>query len=84
MSRGDDLTPLFAPAPAAEVGYRRGVLTAYNASTNANTVDVDGTTHTNLPILLTTGLAAGQTVAILTIGAAAKSWLILGRITVPT
>lgn len=80
----DDLTPLFVSPPPAEVGYRRGVLTTYNAATFANTVDVGGVTHTNLPILVTAGLAAGQVVAILTVGTASRSWLILGRITTPT
>jgi hypothetical protein len=81
--RGHDLTPLFVPSPAAGVGYRQGVLLSWNSSTFVNAVDVDGIVHTDLSVLNTAGLAAGQVVAILTVGTAAKSWVILGRLITP-
>ncbi len=84
MARSDDLAPILAARPAPAVGYRQGEVTAWDAGSYANTVTVDGTTMANLPVLDVADAAlivAGDTVAILTYG---PTWLILGRITVPT
>jgi hypothetical protein len=82
-----DLTPLFAAPPAGGVGYRQGIVRAWNPATAENTVDVDGALVDNLSILNTNNdalqLAAGDVVGILTTGAAASSWAILGRLTIP-
>lgn len=85
MASADDLTPLFTAAAdrGEAVGYRQGVLTAWNAGTAANTVVVGGTPLTNLPVLNTAGLTAGVVVAVLAAGARRDSWLILGRLTIP-
>lgn len=84
--RADDLAPLINPPDPPGVGYRQGVLTAWNAGTAANTVVVDGVAFTNLPVLSTAGLAAGAVVALLTVGPPGQrsSWLILGKLTIPT
>ena len=82
-----DLTPLFVPPPPAGVGYRQGIIRAWNTTTAENTVEVDGVLIDDLSILNTNNdalqLAAGDTVGILTTGAAASSWCILGRLTIP-
>lgn len=78
----DDLTPLFDPRRGPRVGHRRGIIRAWNSTTAANQVEVDGALVDNLPTL-TTALAPGDVVSILTVGSAARSWVILGRIIVP-
>ena len=83
----DDLAPLFPTPPAGGVGYRQGILRAWDRTNAANTVEVDGILIENLPILNTNNeqltLAPGDVVGILTTGAAASSWMILGRVTIP-
>jgi len=83
----DDLVPVLAAQPAPGLGYRQGVLRAWNTVNAENTVDVGGMLVDNLPILNTNNdalqLAAGDVVGILTTGAAASSWMILGRVTMP-
>jgi hypothetical protein len=83
---GDDLTPLLVPPDGAPLGFRKGTVLAYNQQTGANTLMVDGAIFTDLAILNTSEallLTPGANVGILTTGAKAKSWFILGRITVP-
>lgn len=82
----DDLVPLFGAAPAAGVGYRQGIVRAWNPVTAENTVEVDGVRFDNLPILNTNEalqLGEGDVVGILTVGQSAGSWAILGRLTIP-
>lgn len=83
----DDTASLFAQQPAAALGYRQGILRAWNPLNAENTVDVGGTLIENLPILNTNNdalqLAPGDVVGILTTGASANSWMILGRVTMP-
>lgn len=83
----DDLAPLFAPPPAGGVGYRQGIIRAWNPATAENTVEVDGVLIDDLSILNTNNdalpLAAGDSVGILTTGQSASSWMILGRLTIP-
>jgi len=78
----DDLTPLFDPRRGPRVGHRQGVIRSFTPSTGANQVEVDGVLVDNLPTL-TTALAPGDVVSILTVGTAARSWVILGRLIVP-
>lgn len=81
--RTDDLAPLFAPPPAAGVGYRQGVVVAWNPTTAENTIDVGGALIDNVPVLNTNEsllLAPGDVVGVLTAG---QSWCILGRLTIP-
>lgn len=83
MSRTDDLAPLLAAAPTAGVGYRQGLVTAYNPDTGANTVQVAGAALADLPFLNSgdaIAIRAGDTVLLLTLGG---SWFILGRIIAP-
>ena len=78
----DNLAPLFAPGPDA-VRFRQGTITAWNASTGANTIDVAGGTLTDVSILNTgeaIALKAGHVVGLLAFG---STWFILGRITPP-
>jgi hypothetical protein len=86
VSRSDDLAPLLAAAPAGAVGFRQGTVIAWDPLTAANTIDVGGSTFSDLSILNTSEallLGPGSVVGILTTGTAAKSWFILGRVTVP-
>jgi len=84
MSYGsDDLTPLFGGQPGPGVGYRQGVVRAWNPVTAENTVEVGGALIENVPVLNTNEvllLAPGDVVGVLTAG---PSWCILGRLTVP-
>lgn len=81
MGRGDDLVGLLGEPPAPAVGFRQGLVTAWNANTGANTIQVGGSLLVNVPILNTgeaIALKAGHVVGLLTAGG---SWFILGRIT---
>lgn len=81
--RSDDLVPLLAPDPGKPVGFRQGVVIAWNPDTAANTVLVGGSLMTNLPILNTSEaslLAEGDVVGVLTSG---STWAIMGRFTIP-
>jgi hypothetical protein len=78
----DDLTPLFDTGQPG-VRFRQGTVTAWNASTGANTIDVAGGTLTNVSILNTgeaIALKAGHVVGLLGQG---STWFIIGRITPP-
>jgi hypothetical protein len=78
----DDLSPLFKPSGDA-VRFRQGTVTAWDANTGSNTVEVAGGTLTDVPILNTgeaIALKAGHIVGLLAFG---QSWFILGRITPP-
>lgn len=82
----DDLSDLFAPAPAGAAqtaSYRQGLLTAFNPADGTNTVSVGGATLTNLPILLTgaeTVLATNNRVLLLVMG---NTYLIMGKVATP-
>ncbi|HEY9415923.1 MAG TPA: hypothetical protein VIQ30_14260 [Pseudonocardia sp.] len=80
-----DLTPLFAALAGASagVGFRQGIVRAWNPTTAENTVEVGGVLIDNVPVLNTNEsllLAPGDVVGVLTAG---QSWCILGRLTVP-
>jgi hypothetical protein len=80
---GDDLVPLLIPSNAPTVGFRQGVVLAWNQDTAENTVQVAGSILTDLPILNTSEaqlLEPGAVVGIMTAG---SSWFVMGRITVP-
>jgi hypothetical protein len=86
VSRSDDLAPLLGPAPGGAVGFRQGVVLAWNQLTAENVVQVAGGVFTNLSILNTNEallLGPGDVVGILTTGEGAQSWFVLGRVTVP-
>ncbi|MCW6008509.1 hypothetical protein K1W54_28790 [Micromonospora sp. CPCC 205371] len=83
---GDDLTPLLVPTEAANVGFRQGVVLAWNQQTGENQILVGGSPLTNLPMLNISDallLAPGDVVSILTFGHGAKSMAVLGRFAVP-
>lgn len=83
MARSDDIAPLFVPPPVVAVGMRQGVVEAWDSGTLANTVNVAGTSMTDLPVLRSADTAligVGDAVVLLTYGA---SWLVLGRVTTP-
>jgi hypothetical protein len=82
--RSSDLAPLLAARPAPAVGMRQGTVVAWNAGTLANTIDVGGATLENVPVLdqpTNASIVPGDAVTILTLG---PSWLIIGRVIVPT
>lgn len=82
----DDLTPMFAEQPSPGVGYRQGIIRAWNPETAENTVDVGGTLVQNLSILNTNEavqLQPNDVVGILSVGGPTASWAILGRLTIP-
>ncbi|MCM4080404.1 hypothetical protein [Paractinoplanes hotanensis] len=82
--RSDDLVPLVVPSSAPVLGYRKGVVIAWDGVTFANTVQVGSTVLTNLPVLNladSADIVPGDSVGILTFG---SSWAVLGRFTVPT
>jgi hypothetical protein len=81
--RSDDLVPLLADPRNTAVGFRQGVIIAWDPDTAENQVLVGDALMTNLPILNTSEaaiLAAGDVVGILTAG---RTWGILGRFTIP-
>ncbi|MCG5464237.1 hypothetical protein MED01_002402 [Micromonospora sp. MED01] len=82
----DDLTPTLAAQPATGVGYRQGIVQAWNPETAENTIEVGGVLVENLSILNTNEavqLQPGDVVGILSTGGPTASWAILGRLTIP-
>jgi hypothetical protein len=82
MGVTDNIAPLFDPGEPA-VRFRQGTITAWNAATGSNTIDVAGGTLTDVPILNTgeaIALKAGHVVCLLGQG---MSWFIIGRVTPP-
>lgn len=80
---GEDLVPLFTPPPGNGVGFRQGVVVAFNKLTLANTIRVGGADLHDLPILgvgETTMLEPGDVVGILTNG---PVMAILGQFVIP-
>lgn len=79
---GDNVADLFASGnDAPAVKFRQGTVTAWDASTGQNTIDVAGGTLTNVPILNTgeaIALRSGHVVGLLVFG---RSAFILGRVT---
>jgi hypothetical protein len=78
-----DLAPLISPDLPQTVGFRQGVVVAWDQETAANTILVAGATLTNVPIINSfeaLSLEAGDVVGLLTFG---STWFVLGRITVP-
>lgn len=81
--RADDLTNLFTFGGAADVGFHQGTVTAWNASTGANTISVAGAILTDVPILNTgeaIALKPGHVVGLLRFK---STYFVLGRITIP-
>lgn len=84
MSRSSDLVPLLAGLGGGKgVGFRQGVVVAWNPDTAENQIQVGNTVIDNLPILNTSEaslLVPGDVVGILTSG---SSWAIMGRLVIP-
>jgi hypothetical protein len=83
MARSDDLVPFLTSKPAPGVGFRQGVIVAWDQDTAENTVLVGGTVMTDLPILNSTEaslLEPGDVVGVQTFG---NTWAILGRFVFP-
>lgn len=77
----DDLSTLFIGGKTDAVRFRQGTITAWNANSGSNTIDVGGGTLSDVPILNTgeaIALKAGHIVGLLAFG---STWFILGRIT---
>lgn len=78
----EDIVPLFDPSAPA-VRFRQGQIVAWDPATGSNTIDVGGSTLTDVPILNTgeaIALKAGHIVCMLGQG---MSWFIIGRVTPP-
>lgn len=77
-----------AGEPSLDVRYRQGTILTFNQLTLENTVDVGGTTLTNLPLLgvgESTLLTTGSVVGIIVVGdeTRGKTMAILGRLVIP-
>lgn len=91
MSSDEDLGELFAPPPASpslDMRYRQGRIITFDPVTLENTVDVGGSTMTNLPLLgvgESTLLAPGSIVGITSVQSlrGTATWAILGRMVTP-
>lgn len=83
MARSDDLAPLLIPGAGPVLGFRQGVVVAWDPVTFANQVRVGGTVLDDLPLLSSADAALivpGDVVSILTLG---PTWGILGRFVQP-
>lgn len=82
--RSDDLVPLLAARNnGAGVGFRQGVVIAWDQDTAENSILVGDAVIDNLPVLNTSEaslLVPGDIVGVLTAGA---SWAIMGRLIIP-
>ena len=86
IRRVEDLAPLLAQQPSGSVGFRQGTVVAWDPITASNVVDVGGTLLTDVPILNSTEsliLKPNDVVGLLSTGEGAKSFWIVGRITIP-
>lgn len=84
--RSDDLAPLFGRRPPAGVGFRQGTVLAWDPQTADNAIEVGGSVFTNLTTLNGAEVAVikpGDKVSILTLGEGAKTWFVVGRMTIP-
>jgi len=82
MGVTDDMAPLYRRGGPG-VRFRQGVVLAWDPATGANTIDLGGSSVTDVPILNTgeaIALRAGHVVGLLGQG---KSWFIIGRVTPP-
>lgn len=83
MTSPDDLTSLFVGSAGTDLPFRQGVVSAFDPTTGANTIDVGGASLTNLPLLNigdTINLTTGDVVVLMKMKSA---WAILGRVVVP-
>lgn len=84
MARSDDLAPLLAPGRAPAVGIRQGAVISWDPVTLNNEIEVAEAILVDLPVLNvgnTNLIVPGDAVMILTYG---SSWLVLGRVIVPS
>lgn len=83
MFRTEDLAPLLTPAGTPELGFRSGLVVAWDSATGANTIEVGGSQLVDVPILNTgeaIALKAGHVVALIRFR---SSYFIMGRVTLP-
>lgn len=81
--RLDDLAPLLSPVRQAEISIAQGYLTAWNGTTHENTVQVNGATLTNLPLVHMgdpDALTASSVVLLLRVR---NTYYLLGKVTYP-
>jgi hypothetical protein len=84
VARSDDLSPLFAGGRPVSLGFRQGVVVAWDGVTFANEITIGDFTVTNLPVLNladNADIVPGDAVGIFTFG---PTWAVLGRFTVPS
>lgn len=77
--RTDHLAPLLTPAGQPDMGFRQGVVLAWDPQLGTNTIDVGGTQLDNLPTLAasTISLAVGDVVGLIRFK---STYFIAGRI----
>jgi hypothetical protein len=83
VERSADLTPFLSHVDPAPLSYCQGVITAWNVQTGQNTINVNGASIHNVPMLNITEalvLRAGMIVGLLR---SYNSYFIIGRIVVP-
>lgn len=79
----DDLTAFLATPAAAALGFRQGVIVAWNTTTGSNTISCAGATLTDVPFMVTgsfTTYAVGDSVVLFRQG---PSWAIMSKILNP-
>lgn len=79
--RGADLTPVLTTSPPADVDVKVGEVGAWNTTTGANTITINGAIFTNLRVVgPVTGIVAGDWVVVIS---ANGRWYVLGKLTRP-
>lgn len=79
--RGADLTPVLTTSPPSGVDVKVGEVSAWNTTTGANTVTVNGVNFTNLRVVgAITGVVAGDWVVVISSNG---RWYVLGKLTRP-
>lgn len=79
--RSDDLVPVIVASAPSGVDVKVGDVSSWNTTTGANTVTINGTIFTNLPVVgALTGVTAGDNVLVL---GADRRWFVLGKVTRP-
>ena len=88
---GDPLAALFVPippGPAAQVQHRTGVVEAFDQTTLANTIMIDGQRYTDVPLINSTEIRLMTPGAVVALMCAkypdgSSSWAVLGRVVRP-
>jgi hypothetical protein len=83
MGRLDDLAPLLTRVRQAEISIAQGYLTAWNGTTFENTVEVNGSTLTDLPLVHLGDPDALATNSVVLLLRVRNTYYLLGKVTYP-